>query len=161
MVSPREDLTEHQKKILGLTLQRLVEGEDLAFNEILIALYGCRPVRVGPLWVRNFSQNELLDLCRSGSYLDLHFENDDEQDRYMQNKACASKAVSALTDMGLIVKIRMPRLVWEKDQPRVKRLEYYDTIRLTKKGEEILAQNLCQYAHPVTKPEILPSRQET
>jgi len=145
-------LTRLQKNILALAYERSLEKEDLSFGEILISLYGAKPKRIGPLRVQNLSLSELLGVCRSKDYDDFYFSNEAEQDGYRVNQESVFEAVAGMVERGLIIKIRNPKLIWEEDKPRVKRIEYYEMIRLAEKGKALLAEKRRHLRNPLNLP---------
>ncbi len=148
----KKELTNLQKNVLELAHERFLEKEDLSFGEILISLYGSRPARIGPLRVQNLSLSELLVVCRSGDYDDFHFSNEAEEDSYRVNQASVFEAVAGMVERGLMIRIRNPKLIWEDDKPRVKRIEYYEMIRLTEKGKTFVAGKRRPLRHPLNLP---------
>ena len=134
-----QELTEIHKGILRLAHERLLEKEDLSFGEILVALYGCRPERIGLRQVQNLSKNEILNICRLEPHEEFHFPTTVEQDIYVLAQASASADVAWLVERRLLITLRAEELIWAKDQPRVERIGTFLTIRLTTEGNKIAA----------------------
>ena len=134
-----QGLTEIHKGILRLAHERLLEKEDLSFGEILVALYGCRPEKIGLHRVKKLSENEILNICRLEPHGEFHFATTVESDKYELAQASAPADVAWLVERGLLITVKAEKLIWAKDQPRVERVEDFLMIRLTKEGDKIAA----------------------
>ncbi len=147
-----QTLTDIQKDILRLAHERFLGHEELSMGEILITLYGSRPAKMGPLWVQNFSMDELVAVCRSEQYDHFHFLTEAEKESYLLDQASALEAVSDLAGRGLVAETRHPRIIWHSDRPLVKRIEYYRMIRLTAKGKCAVGEKRRHPRHPLRLP---------
>jgi hypothetical protein len=130
--------------------ERIPEGEDLSFPEILVTLLGCRPARIGPIFVRGFLLGQFVHVCRREPYEDFHFETDAKQNAYKLEREAAFKAVADLIKKGWAEIIPHERLVWAENQPRVKSLINTEMLRLTKEGEKIVKDSKIR--NPVLSP---------
>ncbi len=131
-------LTNLHKDILKLAYDRLLEKEDLSFGEILLALYGCRPERIGLHRVRKLSKNQMLNICRLEPYEGFHFGTEVEREKYHFAQASASKAVAELVKRGFLITVKAQKLLWAKGQPRVEGIENFPMFKLTDAGEKII-----------------------
>lgn len=134
-----QKLTEIHKGILRLAHERLLEKEDLSFGEILVALYGCRPEKIGLHRVHKLSKDEILNICKLEPYEEFHFATTLEQGKYALAQASASADVAWLVERRLLMTLKAEELIWAKDQPRVERIGTFLTIRLTEEGNKIAA----------------------
>lgn len=149
---PSEGLTGLQKNILRLAHERFLGREDLCIEEVLLTLYGCRPARIGPLWAQNLSLGELVAVSRSEQHAEFHFRTEAEKESYELDQASAFEAVQNLAARGLVSEIRNPRVVWHTDKPVVRRIEYYQMIRLTEEGKKLLGEKRRHPRHPLRLP---------
>ncbi len=128
------------KAILNLAYERGLRQEDLSFCEILVAIFGCRPARIGPTPVQGFSLEQLVGICRKEEFDDFHFETEAEQTAYKMDREAASKAVADLTRKTWVKLVPHDQLIWDEHQPRVKSLKKNDMVRLTEKGQRFLEE---------------------
>ncbi len=127
-----------EERILKLAYQRFLENQELSFLELLISLFQYNPKRIGSHEVTKLSRKQVVDLCRAEPFEDFQFDCEADQEKYRRDKIRVLEAVSELVRRGLITNEKEALLIWIKGQPRVERIQYYDMIRLTKKGETIL-----------------------
>ena len=147
-----EPLTDIQKTSSDWPMKDSSARKSCLSGEILITLYGSRPAKMGPLWVQNFSMNELVAVCRSEQYDHFHFLTEAEKESYLLDQASALEAVSDLAARGLVAETKHPRIIWHSDKPLVKRIEYYRMIRLTQKGKNAVGEKRRHPRHPLHLP---------
>ncbi|HSR13001.1 MAG TPA: PilZ domain-containing protein [Thermodesulfobacteriota bacterium] len=140
---------------MHLAYDRYLAGDDLSFAEILFALYPCRPKRIGCVALQELSFGEALEACRFQEYEDFDFENPAEQDQFRRNRHSAREAAADLVGRGLLAEVQKQRLIWNEDEPTVKRIEPYTTLRLTEKGREMIPEKRRHPRVPLVSPVVL------
>ncbi len=112
-----------------------------------MTLFGCRPVRIGPLSVQTFFLEQLVAVCRKEGYDDFHFESGAEQKAYQLDREAAFGTVADLREKGWVKILAHDELIWDEYQPRVKAVTKNEMIRLTKKEKKFI--NRTKARNPV------------